>query len=70
MFDLTKKAAWWFGSDMMDMFRMLSVIREQSGSPKIDSQLLTNYLQPVLDDLQKVIDNAKLCSELHLVIGK
>ena len=70
MFDLTKKAAWWFGSDMMDMFRMLSVIRDQSGSPKIDSLLLNHYLQPILDDLQKVIDKAKLCSELHLVIGK
>jgi SAM-dependent methyltransferase len=67
---LRKIAAWWFGSDMIDLFRMLSVIKNSEGKSKINSSLLQEYLQPVLDEMQNVLDKSKLCSELHLVIGK
>ena len=65
--DLKIIGEWWFGLDIMDLYR--SVCTQTSGSERF-----TKSLKPILgdniDELQHVLDKNKVCSEVHLVFSK
>lgn len=58
---------WWFGLDIFDLFRTISI----SLSGNTDTQQLSsqfhNQLSPLADQLQLLVDQHSLCSEVHLL---
>lgn len=60
---------WWFGSDISDLLRSISVSANTNNKKMYDK----HYKQHVLnlaDQMQNVLDRNKLCSEVHLVLKK
>lgn len=53
---------WWFGTDFVDLER-LSFIKLNN-----NSKLCSKYLSPYIDELQKILDKNKVCSEVHMLI--
>jgi 2-polyprenyl-3-methyl-5-hydroxy-6-metoxy-1,4-benzoquinol methylase len=63
-------AAWWFGSDLADIYRMVYVtMLQQQQDARVIEKWSETFL-PVLDEMQKVIDKKKIASEVHLVLRK
>ncbi len=61
---------WWFGSDMVDLFRSLLVQgRVPAAGPPFEAAL-QRYLGDAIDELQLVLDRSRLSSEVHLVLRK
>ena len=59
---------WWFGTDVIDLYRALLV---NLGQSQPFAQLeLKRLMGSVLDELQLVFDQAKLCSEVHRVLTR
>ena len=59
---------WWFGTDAIDLYRALLV---NLGQSQPFAQLeLKRLMGSVLDELQLVFDQAKLCSEVHRVLTR
>jgi hypothetical protein len=70
-FGFRRVSEWWFGLDMTDLFRSVLV---SLGKSAVASAPLREYWQQnfgtLLDPLQSTIDQAKLCSEVHMLIEK
>ena len=60
---------WWFGSDMMDLHRFISV-SQKSNKKNTYKKLIDRYFTDILDDLQNVLDKNKLCSDVHYVLRR
>jgi hypothetical protein len=61
-------AEWWFGADVVDLYRSLLVTIEGSGAMSTDApDTLRQWLMPAVDDMQESLDRRKLCSEVHVV---
>jgi SAM-dependent methyltransferase len=60
---------WWFGTDMMDLLRFLKVKSNPKNAKKFKKNL-SYYFISIIDDLQKVLDQKKLCGDVHLVLKK
>ena len=60
---------WWFGTDIADLYRSL-LITSKNYSLKKYSFFLKKYLFNQLDNIQKVLDKKKICSEVHMVVKK
>ena len=60
-------AEWWFGADMIDFYRMISMTL--SASPDTINMVTEweNTLLPALDSMQLVLDKRHQSSELHFV---
>lgn len=69
-FGLTPVAEWWFGTDIMDLFRSVEVMLRKAG----DSDGLLDYWRrtfaPAIDDLQSVLDRRRMASEVHILFRK
>ena len=63
-------AEWWFGSDIVDLFRHISVTLEKSKSSKKLISLWRQYFTPVIDTMQLEMDKKHLSSEAHIVLKK
>lgn len=59
---------WWFGTDMVDLFRHLYVKLDIEERTK--KSLLNELLIQSLDELQSVLDKKKICSGVNMVIKK
>jgi 2-polyprenyl-3-methyl-5-hydroxy-6-metoxy-1,4-benzoquinol methylase len=57
---------WWFGSDMMDLYRTLLA---SEGSEKYRLKV-KEMLGDYIDQLQSVLDRNRVCSEVHLILKK
>jgi hypothetical protein len=66
-FGFRKVSEWWFGTDMIDLYRFLYLNMENN--PKFKLRF-SQAVVPLIDKLQAVLDNAKFCSEVHLVLKK
>jgi len=66
-YNLETIGEWWFGSDMMDLYRSLIVTSE--GSDQFRGKLGA-VLGDHIDRLQTVLDENKMCSEVHLILKK
>ena len=60
---------WWFGANIPDLCRSLIV-----SSNHLDKKLYMNEfnkkLYSVMDSLQNVLDQNKICSEVHMIFKK
>lgn len=61
--------AWYFGTDIADMIRMVMVEAEMAGNQEVSIYFKDKVAQ-ILDQLQIVIDQQKFCSEVHMLIQK
>jgi hypothetical protein len=61
---------WWFGSDMMDLFRHISVMLQKQKSSKKMIELWRQEFIPLLDAMQLEIDKKHSSSEVHMVLKK
>ncbi len=63
-------AEWWFGTDIMDLFRHISVtLKKLKSSEKLISLWHQEFL-PIIDSIQMEIDKQHLSSEAHIVLKK
>ena len=68
LLDFSVVSDWWFGTDVIDLYRALLV---NLGQSQPFAQLeLKRLMGSVLDELQLVFDQAKLCSEVHRVLTR
>jgi hypothetical protein len=69
-FGFERVGEWWFGTDMVDLFRSLIVSLEgvQSLAPAAPS--LKSFMQPAIDAMQLGLDEKKLASEVHMLLRK
>lgn len=69
-YDLEEVGSWWFGTDITDLYRSMSVTLIKNGlSPKAISIFQENF-KPLIDQMQAASDNAMWCSEVHMVLKK
>ena len=62
-------AVWKFGSDMMDLYRMICVCLDQNGNGKLREMFGERFL-PMLDEMQEIIDRHEQASEIHMIIKR
>ena len=62
-------ATWKFGSDMMDLYRMICVSLDQNGNSNLREIFGKKFL-PMLDDMQKIVDQHEEASEIHMIIKR
>ena len=63
------RGAWYFGTDIADLVRMLMVESETGGNTALND-FFKNKVADILDVLQMVIDRQKFCSEVHMLVEK
>ncbi len=67
-FGMTRIAEWWFGGDVMDLFRAVSVELRQRDDTAEACALWTEMLAPAIDDVQLALDKRRLASEVHMLL--
>jgi len=67
-FGFQRCAEWWFGSDMLDLFRHMSVAISQKDTTKGMTASWEQAMRPLIDPLQLAIDQRHLNSEVHLLL--
>lgn len=61
--------SWKFGSDMMDMYRMLCVSLDKNNNSSLKDYFSPKFLN-MIDDLQLVVDKNEFASEIHAVLKR
>ena len=69
-FGFERIAEWWFGTDIVDLYRNIHVTLEQKKSSKRMIERLREDFVPVIDALQCELDKKHLSSELHVILKK
>jgi hypothetical protein len=69
-FGLEPVAEWWFGTDMVDLFRAVSVELDRKTAFAGISNMWRDLFAPAIDDLQMALDRRKLASEVHVVLRR
>ena len=64
-----KLSSWKFGSDMMDLYRMICVCLEEGGNSGLKDVFSERFL-PILDTLQKTVDESESASEIHMILKR
>ena len=54
---------------MMDLYRMICVCLEDGGNGKLKEVFSERFL-PILDDLQKTVDESESASEIHMILKR
>jgi hypothetical protein len=67
-FQMKSVAEWWFGTDMVDLFRSVSVQLERQEATDQLKHYWADMFGGVIDDLQYALDRKKLSSEVHLLL--
>ena len=67
-YSLERAGEWWFGTDMVDLFRHLHIKVQGLSDNKQD--IIKKYFGDFIDELQKVIDKEKICSGVNMVLKK
>lgn len=67
---LRSRAEWWFGTDMVDLYRTLAVTLDKSGASEKAQAGFSKSFGSLIDDLQAVLDRHEVCSEVHVIIEK
>lgn len=67
-FGMERVAAWWFGSDMMDLYRSVAVTL--AGNPETSGMVgpWNQMFGPIIDAAQAAIDERHLASEVHMLL--
>lgn len=67
-FGFSRIAEWWFGLDVTDLYRCMSVRFREMGCSASFLEVLEDRLGSCIDELQLVLDSQKNASEVHLVL--
>ncbi|WP_425403013.1 class I SAM-dependent methyltransferase [Hwanghaeella sp.] len=67
-FGLERAAEWWFGTDMVDLFRSVLVELERNSETRDLSPMWRETIVPMIDDMQMLLDRRKLSSEVHMLL--
>jgi hypothetical protein len=69
-FDLVSIAEWWFGTDIVDLYRSVYVnLVKMKSSGKIINNWQKTFL-PLIDSVQLEVDKKHLSDEVHMVLKK
>jgi SAM-dependent methyltransferase len=63
-----KKAEWYFGTDMMDLYRAMVVMLEKQGSHKNLIEVISNVFKNNIDGMQFLLDRSNFSSEIHTLV--
>lgn len=63
-------AEWWFGSDIVDLYRHMSVILEKQQCSETLTSHWKEQLVPIIDALQLELDKKHFSSEVHMLLKK
>ncbi len=66
-FGLKHLASWWFGSDVVDLYRSIAVRMKQIDPLNTLAARWERLFLPILDELQLVLDKKHLASEVHIL---
>jgi len=66
-YDLSPISAWWFGTDMVDLYRNIEVRIRQQKETKNMADYWSKIMIPLIDSLQISIDKKHLSSEVHML---
>ena len=69
-FGFERSSEWWFGGDAADLYRSVTLRLEGSAETAGAAGRWSNWMLPLIDGLQLVLDEKKLASEVHLVLRK
>jgi hypothetical protein len=67
-YGFTRRAEWWFGSDMLDLYRQVLVSLSQTAETSGITDEWTRRMRPLIDPMQLAIDRQHLASEVHLLL--
>ena len=67
-FGFTPLSEWWFGTDFMDLMRSIHVTNDKKKNNLFLNKLSEIY--ELVDDFQKILDQNKLSSEVHIVFKR
>jgi len=67
-FGLERLAEWWFGADVVDLYRMIWMT--MSRNPELAGMVgkWEEMMLPVVDEMQLAVDKKKLSSEVHFLV--
>ena len=65
-----KERAWHFGTDAMDLYRLMKVKLQQSSKTEGLAKVLDEKFLPVINDIQIIMDKTEFCSEIHMLVRK
>lgn len=68
-YGMREASAWWFGADMMDLMRMVTVCLAQSPDTIKMVDRWQEMMAPILDGLQLEVDRRRLSSEVHMLLA-
>ena len=63
-----RTSEWWFGSDFVDLYRIVSVSLESQEDGGVSPGMWADEFLPVLDAMQVELDKRQLSSEVHLFL--
>jgi SAM-dependent methyltransferase len=63
-------AEWRFGTDVQDLFRALMIMFEKNGASNKACEIVSGEITGLNDKLQRVLDEAHFCSEIHGLVRK
>ena len=63
-----KISEWWFGLDIMDLYRSISVSLSKNDNTNKMADEWKKIFSPVIDSLQLELDKKHLSSEIHLIL--
>jgi hypothetical protein len=66
-FGMQQVSAWWFGTDMVDLYRNINVELKKDSSTNDIIDTWEKMFIPLIDNLQLVIDKSHLASEVHML---
>jgi hypothetical protein len=66
-FNMKEVASWWFGADIFDLFRSVSVSLAKNGCSDTMNKLWKEMLAPAMDSMQLALDKRHLSSEVHIL---
>lgn len=69
-FGLKKVAEWWFGSDLLDLYRSMSIQLKKQDIEKTGINKFEDMIHSILNPTQLEIDKKHLSSEVHLLLRK
>lgn len=67
-FGLNRVAEWWFGADVIDIYRMVWMTLSRSAEAAAMVKRWEETMLPVVDAMQLAIDKQHLSSEVHMLV--
>ena len=67
-YGFVEKAAWWFGTDIPDLYRSFVINSKKKNSKAL--QDILHEFKHLVDDLQLTVDKKKLSSQVHMILKK